>query len=56
MKKYKVHFTSDVDETVEVEAKSPKEAEDKFLKGEVDLAEANEEAKENLKVYLVEEI
>ena len=56
MPKYKVHFVSDVYETIEVEANSPKEAEYKFLKGDVDLADAKEEVKENLKVDTVEEI
>ena len=38
-KTYKIHFTSDVYETVEVDAESPKQAEEKFHKGEIDLSE-----------------
>ena len=56
MKKYKVHFVSDVYETIEVEANSPKEAEDKFDAGEFDLSDAKEEGRENLEVDLIEEI
>ena len=56
MKNFIIHFTSDVYETVEVEAKSPKQAEEKFHKGEIDLSEAEEQGKENLKVDSVEEI
>jgi uncharacterized protein YdgA (DUF945 family) len=55
-KTYKIHFTSDVYETVEVEAESSKQAEEKFHKGEIDLSEAEEQGKENLKVDSVEEI
>ena len=55
-KTYKIHFTSDVYETVEVEAGSSKQAEEKFHKGEIDLSEAEEQGKENLKVDSVEEI
>ena len=55
-KTYKIHFTSDVYETVEVDAESPKQAEEKFHKGEIDLSEAEEQGKENLKVDSVEEI
>jgi hypothetical protein len=56
MKKYKIHFLSDVYETVEVEAESSMEAEEKFHKGEIDLSEAEEQGKENLKVDMVEEV
>ena len=56
MKTYKIHFTSDVYETVEVDAESPKQAEEKFHKGEIDLSEAEEQGKENLKVDNVEEV
>jgi hypothetical protein len=56
MKTYKIHFLSDVYETVEVEADNTKQAEEKFHKGEIDLSEAEEQAKENLKVDNVEEI
>ena len=55
-KTYKIHFTSDVYETVEVEAGSSKQAEEKLHKGEIDLSEAEEQGKENLKVDTVEEI
>ena len=55
-KTYKIHFTSDVYETVEVEAESPKQAEEKFHKGEIDFSEAEEHYKENLKVDSVEEV
>jgi hypothetical protein len=55
-KTYKIHFTSDVYETVEVDAESPKQAEEKFHKGEIDLSEAEEQSKENLKVDTVEEV
>ena len=55
-KTYKIHFTSDVYETVEVEAESSKQAEEKFHKGEIDLSEAEEHGKENLKVDSVEEV
>ena len=56
MKTYIIHFTSDVYETVEVEAESPKQAEEKFHKGEIDLSEAEERGKENLKVDSVDEV
>jgi len=55
-KTYKIHFTSDVYETVEVEAASSKQAEEKFHKGEIDLSEAEEQGKENLKIDNVEEV
>ena len=55
-KTYKIHFTSDVYEPVEVEAESSKQAEEKFHKGEIDFSEAEEQGKENLKVDSVEEI
>ena len=56
MKTYKIHFTSDVYETVEVEAKNTNDAKEKFHKGEIDLSEAEEMGKENLKVDVVEEV
>ena len=56
MTKYKIHFISNVWETVEVEAKSIKDAEDKFDKGEIDLSDAEEMGKENLQVDMIEEI
>ena len=56
MTKYKIHFISDVYETVEVDASSKEEAEDKFHKGEIDLSDAKEELKENLKIDSTEEV
>ena len=56
MKTYKIHFTSDVYETVEVEAKNTNDAKEKFHKGEIDLSNAEEMGKENLKVDMVEEV
>jgi hypothetical protein len=54
MKTYKIYFTSDILESVEVEASSEKEAMDKF--GELDLSNAKEEAKENLEVNVIKKI
>ena len=56
MKTYKIYFTSNVSESIEVEASSEKEAEDKFDSGEFDLSDAKEEGRENLEVDLIEEI
>lgn len=56
MPKYKIHFTSNVWETIEVDAKNIKEAEEKFDKGQIDLSDAEEMGKENLQVDMVEEI
>ena len=56
MKTYKIYFTSNVSESIEVEASSEKEAEDKFDAGEFDLSDAKEEGRENLEVDLIEEI
>lgn len=56
MKKYKIHFHSDVHESIEVEANSQIDAQKKFDMGEVDFSEAVEEGKENLKVEVIEEI
>jgi len=56
MTKYKIHFSSSIWETVEVEAKSKVEAEEMFHAGKIDLTEAEEQGKENLVVDLVEEI
>jgi hypothetical protein len=55
-KTFKISFTSDVWETIEVEANSKEEAQDKFDKGEYDLSNSIEMGKENLKVDLIEEI
>ena len=56
MPRYKIHFTSNVWETIEVDAKNIKEAEEKFDKGQIDLSDAEEMGKENLQVDMVEEI
>jgi hypothetical protein len=54
-KRYKVHYTADIWEVVEIEADSKKEAEDKFLEGKYE--EPGEEmGRENLKVDLIEEV
>jgi len=55
-KTFKISFTSDVWETIEVEANSKKEAQDKFDKGEYDLSNSIEMGKENLKVDLIKKI
>ena len=55
-KKYKVHFHSDVHESIEIEADSKLEAQKKFDMGEIDFSKATEEAKENLKVEVIEEV
>ena len=55
-KTFKISFTSDVSETIEVEANSKKEAQDKFDKGEYDLSDSIEMGKENIKADLIEEI
>ena len=55
-KTFKISFTSDVSETIEVEANSKKEAQDKFDKGEYDLSDSIEVGKENIEVDLIEEI
>jgi uncharacterized protein YdgA (DUF945 family) len=56
MPKYKIHFTSDVYETVEVDAKNTNEAKEKFHKGEINFSDAEEMGKENLKVDVVEKV
>ena len=56
MKNFIIHFTSDVYETVEVEAENTNDAKEKFHKGEIDFSEAEEHFKENLKVDSVEEV
>jgi len=55
-KKYKVHFHSDVHESIEIDADSKLQAQRKFDMGEIDFSEATEEAKENLKVEVIEEV
>jgi len=44
MKTYKIGFSSDVYETVEVEAKNTNDAKEKFHKGEIDFSEATASA------------
>ena len=56
MKTYKIYFTSDILESVEVEASSEKEARDKFDTGELDLSDAKEEGRENLEVDVIKEL
>ena len=56
MKTYKIYFTSDILESIEVEASSEKEAKDMFETGVLDLSDAKEEAQENLKLVTVKEI
>ena len=56
MKAYKIYFTSDILESIEVEASSEKEAKDMFETGVLDLSDAKEEAQENLKLDTVKEI
>jgi hypothetical protein len=56
MKTYKIYFTSDILESIEVEASSEKEAKDMFETGVLDLSDAKEEAQENLKLDTVKEI
>ena len=56
MKTYKIGFSSDVYETVEVEAENTNDAKEKFHKGKIDFSEAEEHFKENLKVDSVEEV
>ena len=56
MKTYKIYFTSDILESVEVEASSEKEARNKFDTGELDLSDAKEEGKENLQIDVVKEL
>ena len=54
-KRYKVHYTADIWEVVEIEADSKKEAEDKFHEGEYE--EPGEEmGRENVKLDLIEEV
>ena len=56
MKKYKLTYTSTVASVVEVEAKSIQDAEDKFNKGEISLADAEEIGEDNFEVNLIEEV
>ena len=56
MKTYTVHFTSDVWESIEIEANNTNEAKEKFHKGEWDQADTEEHGKENLKVDTVDEV
>jgi hypothetical protein len=56
MKTYKVHFTSDLWESINIEANSKQEAEDIFHTGEWGDEDPEEHGKENLKVDVVEEV
>tara|TARA_Y100001951_G_scaffold44150_1_gene34970 strand:+ start:160 stop:366 length:207 start_codon:yes stop_codon:yes gene_type:complete len=56
MKTFNVHFTSDVWESIKIEANSEKEAEDLFHQGKWGDEAPEEHGKENLKVDTVEEI
>ncbi|BAQ87714.1 hypothetical protein [uncultured Mediterranean phage uvMED] len=60
-KRYKVHYTADIWETVIVEANSKKQAQDLFEKHDDEYFEAREDepeqmGMENIKVDLVKEI
>jgi hypothetical protein len=54
--KYKLTYTSTVSAVVEVEAKSIQDAEDKFDKGEISLADAKEIGEDNFEVNSIEEV
>jgi len=56
MATYKIHFTSDVWESIDIEAKNTNEAKEKFHKGEWDQEGTDEHGKENLKIDTVEKI
>jgi uncharacterized protein YjdB len=58
MKKYEISYTSDIWETVIIEANSKKEAEDLFNQGEhyEQGHDPIEQGKENLKIESVEEV
>jgi len=56
MKTYKIYFTSDILESIEVDASSEKDARDKFETGELDLSDAKQEEKENLEIDVIEEV
>ena len=56
MATYKIHFTSDVWESIDIEAKNTNEAKEKFHKDEWDQVDTEEHGKENLKVDTVEKI
>ena len=58
MKKYEISYTSDIWETVIIEANSKKEAEDLFNQGEhyEQGHDPEEQGKENLKIESVEEV
>ncbi len=55
MKTFNVHFTSDVWESIEIEAETKEQAEEKFHKGEWGNETPEEHGKENLKVDSVKE-
>ena len=56
MNKYKIHYSSEIWETVEVEASSKEKAEEMFHSGEINLSDAEEHGKENLTIDKIEEI
>ena len=56
MKTFKVHFTSDVWESIEIEAETKEQAEKLFHQGEWGDEAPEEHGKENLKVDTVDEV
>ena len=56
MTTYKIHYSSEIWETVEVEAESKEKAEEMFHNGEINLSDAEEQGKENLTIDKIEEI
>ena len=54
--KYKLTYTSTVSAIVEVDAKSIQDAENKFNKGEISLADAKEIGEDNFEVNSIERI
>ena len=56
MKRYKLHFLSDLWEAIEVEGKNTNDVKERFYKGEIDLSDAEEMGKENVRVDVIEEI
>jgi hypothetical protein len=56
MTTYKIHYSSDIWETVEVEADSKEKAEEMFHSGEINLSDAEEHGKENLTIDRIEEV
>ncbi len=56
MKTFKVHFTSDVWESIKIEAETKEQAEKLFHQGEWGDETPEEHGKENLKVDTVDEV